>query len=122
MFAVECCDGMGAIDSLDQSAFRNITDNPDLSSLSGHGPTEVNLSQSGWCFEVSELRAVSPYLQFDFTETHVLYTFVIAGVSSSNSNSYGYVVEFQVEVDVSGTGDYQPIICGFSNSLVVSQD
>ncbi len=74
-----------------------------LNSLPGHGPSEANLTNAGWCSETL-LSTVGPYLQFNFSDVYAVYSGIISGVNDTNVSSY--ITSLQVEADFLGTGKY----------------
>ena len=81
-----------------------ISENPLLSSLPGHGPSEVSLTGAGWCSE-ELLSVVEPYLQFDFDQQYLIYIVNISGANDSES----YVTALQTETDILGNGEFHLI-------------
>ncbi len=74
-----------------------------LNSLPGHGPSEANLTNAGWCSETL-LSTVDPYLQFDFSDVYEVTSGIISGVNDTNVSSY--ISTLHVEADFLGTGKY----------------
>ncbi len=96
---MQCRSGRLQIFPIESEA--EITSN--LNSLSGHGPSEANLTNGGWCSETL-LSTVGPYLQFDFSDVYAVYSGIISGVNDTNVSSY--ITSLQVEADFLGTGEY----------------
>ncbi len=80
---VQCRSGQLQVFPIESEA--EITSN--LNSLSGHGPSEANLTNAGWCSETL-LSTVGPYLQFDFSDVYAVYSGIISGVNDTNVSSY----------------------------------
>ena len=100
---VECLNHPEPIKSINLSGVQ-ISENPLLSSLPGHGPSEVSLTGAGWCSE-KLLSVVDPYLQLDFDQQYAIYFVNISGANDSES----YVTALQTETDILGNGEFHLI-------------